>query len=240
MPQRSRITSWPFVLLAVALLSVLFLSGGQAATPEKPFADLQEGDSLTAAWLMGTINTIYNWSQVASSTLDTHATNHANHLAATAAHGATGAVVGTTNAQSLTNKTLDSTNSVVGEAVKSGTVADARIASTICRDSELTTHAGTTATHGATGAVVGTTNTQTLTNKTMSTGCAWDGTAIPVAKGGTNATTAAAALTNLGRCLQQQQLNYVDGVTSPIQTQLNGKQRPPAEPQPSPTAIDTS
>lgn len=178
MPQRSRIISWPFVLLAVALLSVLFLSGGQAATPEKPFADLQEGDSLTAAWLMGTINTIYNWSQVASSTLDTHATNHANHLAATAAHGATGAVVGTTNAQSLTNKTLDSTNSVVGEAVKSGTVADARIASTICRDSELTTHAGTTATHGVSGAIVGTSDTQTLTNKTLGTTNSVDGGAV--------------------------------------------------------------
>lgn len=284
MPQRSRITSWPFLLLAVALLSCLFLGGGQAATPEKPFADLQEGDSLTAAWLMGTFNTIYNWSQTASSTLNAHATNHTNHVAATAAHGATGAVVGTTNTQSLTNKTLDSTNSVVGEAVKSGTVADARIASTICRDSELTTHAGTTATHGvsgaivgtsdtqtltnktlgttnsvdggavktgtvadaridaaicrdseltthgnltathgATGAVMGTTNTQTVTNKTMGTGCTWGGTAIPVANGGTGATTAAAALTNLGLSATAAELNYVDGVTSAIQTQINGK-----------------
>jgi hypothetical protein len=38
-----------------------------------------------------------------------------------------GAVVGTTDAQSVTNKTLDSTNSVDGAALKSGTVAAARI-----------------------------------------------------------------------------------------------------------------
>jgi uncharacterized protein (DUF697 family) len=34
-------------------------------------------------------------------------------------------------------------------------------------DSDLTTHTGATEAHGATGAVVGTTNTQTLTNKTL-------------------------------------------------------------------------
>jgi len=282
MPQRPKIVSWPFILLAIVLLSIVI--GSHAATPEKPNADLQEGDTLTASWLMSRFNVLFNWSQVASATLDVHATNHTNHVAATAAHGATGAVVGTTNTQSLTNKTLDSTNSVAGEAIKSGTVADARIASTICRDSELTTHAGTTATHGvsgaivgtsdtqtltnktlgttnsvdggaiksgtvadaridaaicrdseltthgnltaahgATGAVMGTTNTQTVTNKTMSTGCTWSGTAIPVANGGTGATTAAAALTNLGLSATAAELNYVDGVTSAIQTQLNAK-----------------
>lgn len=176
MPQRSRIASWPFILLAIVLLSVVI--GSQAATPEKPNADLQEGDTLTAAWLMSRFNVLFNWSQVASATLDIHATNHGNHTSATTAHGATGAVVGTTNTQSITNKTLDSTNSIVGDAIKSGTVADARIASTICRDSELTTHAGTTATHGVSGAIVGTSDTQTLTNKTLGTTNSVDGGAI--------------------------------------------------------------
>ena len=59
---------------------------------------------------------------------------------------------------------------------------------------------------------------------------------VPVAKGGTGATTAAAALTNLGITATAAELNkmdgvtattaelnYVDGVTSNIQTQLNGK-----------------
>ena len=59
---------------------------------------------------------------------------------------------------------------------------------------------------------------------------------VPIAKGGTGATTAAGALTNLGLTATAAELNkldgvtattaelnYVDGVTSNIQTQLNGK-----------------
>lgn len=59
---------------------------------------------------------------------------------------------------------------------------------------------------------------------------------VPISKGGTGATTAAAALTNLGITATAAELNkldgitattaelnYVDGVTSNIQTQLNGK-----------------
>ena len=46
---------------------------------------------------------------------------------------------------------------------------------------------------------------------------------VPITKGGTGATTAAAALTNLGITATSTELNYVDGVTSNIQTQLNGK-----------------
>ena len=59
---------------------------------------------------------------------------------------------------------------------------------------------------------------------------------VPIAKGGTGATTAAAALTNLGITATAAELNkmdgvtattaelnYVDGVTSNIQTQLNAK-----------------
>jgi hypothetical protein len=46
---------------------------------------------------------------------------------------------------------------------------------------------------------------------------------LPIANGGTGATTADAALTNLGITATATELNYVDGVTSNIQTQLNGK-----------------
>lgn len=59
---------------------------------------------------------------------------------------------------------------------------------------------------------------------------------VPISKGGTGATTAAAALTNLGITATADEinkldgitattteLNYIDGVTSNIQTQLNGK-----------------
>jgi hypothetical protein len=57
-----------------------------------------------------------------------------------------------------------------------------------------------------------------------------DGRTVPIANGGTGATTAATARTNLGITLGNlgvtataAELNYVDGVTSAIQTQLNGK-----------------
>lgn len=46
---------------------------------------------------------------------------------------------------------------------------------------------------------------------------------VPVSKGGTGATTAAAALTNLGITATATELNYVDGVTSNVQTQLDKK-----------------
>ena len=45
----------------------------------------------------------------------------------------------------------------------------------------------------------------------------------PIEKGGTGATTAKGALENLGLTATAQELNYVDGVTSNIQTQLNNK-----------------
>jgi len=60
----------------------------------------------------------------------------------------------------------------------------------------------TTTAHGATGAVVGTTNTQTLTNKTL---------------------TSPKINENVALTPTSTELNYVDGVTSAIQTQLDAK-----------------
>jgi hypothetical protein len=119
--------------------------------------------------------------------LTSDVTTHAN---LTEAHGATGAVVGTTNTQTLTNKTLTSPK-VNEDVIMSATstelnILDGAILSTTelnyvdgvtsaiqtqlnakASGSDLTTHTGATEAHGATGAVVGTTNTQTLTNKTL-------------------------------------------------------------------------
>ena len=51
-------------LICVFLLWFMF-SGlcAFAATPAKPYPDVVTGDTLTAAWLMGTVNTIYTWAQ---------------------------------------------------------------------------------------------------------------------------------------------------------------------------------
>jgi microcystin-dependent protein len=79
----------------------------------------------------------------------------------------------------------------------------------------------TTTAHGATGAVVGTTNTQTLTNKTLTT---------PKINENVNLTATSTELNILdGATLTTTELNYVDGVTSAVQTQLNTK-APSADP----------
>jgi len=119
------------------------------------------------------------------------------HAAVTATHGATGAVVGTTNTQALTNKTItgatntvgvrdskftidngvtDYTNfSVTGTATLTLPSASCTLESTTGSQGKVDTHAAVTATHGATGAVVGTTNTQTLSNKIFDTSNYFDG-----------------------------------------------------------------
>jgi hypothetical protein len=63
-------------------------------------------------------------------------------------------------------------------------------------------HIDATAAHGATGAVVGTTNTQTLTNKTL---------------------TSPKINENVALTATSTELNYVDGVTSAIQTQFTNQ-----------------
>lgn len=76
----------------------------------------------------------------------------------------------------------------------------------------------------ATGIVKNTTTTGVLSIAAQGTDYyAPSGTDVAVADGGTGASTAAGALTNLGLTATATELNYTDGVTSAIQTQLDGK-----------------
>lgn len=72
------------------------------------------------------------------------------HIADTTAHGTTGNVVGESDTQTLTNKTID---------------ADLNTISNLAHGAEVDNPSS--GVHGVTGSIVGTTDTQTLTNKSL-------------------------------------------------------------------------
>lgn len=100
---------------------------------------------------------------------------------------------------------------------------------------DLNAHEALTATHGAAGAIVGTTNTQVLTNKTINlasntlTGslaqfntAVSDADICPIDSPTLTGTVTLPATTSIG-AVSATELSYLDGVTSALQTQLSSK-----------------
>jgi hypothetical protein len=105
--------------------------------------------------------------------------NLTTHINDTSAHGTTGDVVGTSDSQSLTNKTLG-TGTVLSANVDANTYTitdlgtpsnDSDAATKLYVDDTVLDHAAATSgIHGVTGNIVGTSDNQTLTNKNFGSG----------------------------------------------------------------------
>jgi hypothetical protein len=110
------------------------------------------------------------------------------HIDSDTAHGTSSTIVGISDTQSLTNKSIDSDNNTITNIVNNDIKAGASIDATKIADgsinntefqylngvssniqTQITTHTTATSAHGISGNVVGTTDTQTLTNKTLTT-----------------------------------------------------------------------
>ena len=135
-----------------------------------------------------------------------------DHENATEAHGATGAVVGTTNTQTLSNKTISYVDNTI-------TVQVANVSDLTASASELNTLDGITATTAELNLLDGVTATTAELN--ILDGVTADYTELNILDGATLSTAELNLLD--GVTATTTELNYVDGVTSGIQGQLDDK-----------------
>jgi hypothetical protein len=158
----SSTTGFPAVDFVLALDS-------DTATQELVLVTNVAGTTLTVT--RGYDNTTAVAHDTGASVIHSHAAidfrEASEHIADTAAHGATGAVVGTTNVQSLSNKDLSSgTNTFPSTLATDVEVAAAQSAAEATADAALAAHEADTSTHGVT-TVAGLDEVQTFTNKTL-------------------------------------------------------------------------
>lgn len=208
-------------------------------------------------WIDGTANVdslVADTADINGGTVDATVIGATTPAAATiTALAATTATVGgdtvTTNAavQTLTNKTINMTSNTlvatsaqmaaaVTDETGTGALVFAGSPALTGTPTAPTAPAATNTTQIATTAHVFAerANTATLTNKTLTSPVISGGTItgitdLAIADGGTGASTAAGALTNLGLTATAAELNFNSGVTSAVQTQLNAKQPLDAE-----------
>jgi hypothetical protein len=135
-----------------------------------------------------------------------------DHENATEAHGATGAVVGTTNTQTLTNKTISYADNTL-------TVQVANVSDLTASASELNTLDGITATTAELNLLDGVTATTAELN--ILDGVTATAEELNILDGATLSTAELNLLD--GVTATTAELNYVDGVTSGIQGQLDDK-----------------
>ncbi|HRC95158.1 MAG TPA: hypothetical protein PK317_00010, partial [Coprothermobacter proteolyticus] len=113
--------------------------------------------------------------------VDSVQNNLATHVSSTQAHGTTSTLVGAEDTQTITNKTLGTGTKLGADLDANGkritnlaaptTGADAaRKQEVDAVQGNLTTHMAAKTVHGISGEVVGTTDAQTVTNKTLGTG----------------------------------------------------------------------
>lgn len=144
------------------------------------------------------------------------------HIAAEAgAHGITGSFVGTTDAQALTNKTI--TSPAISNPTISGTITGAVVTSANIVDGTIVNadiNASAAISASKLSGVVTPTSSDVLTNKTLTSPIITGGTI----NSGVALTVDSTELNKLdGATATTAELNYVTGVTSAIQTQLDGK-----------------